>query len=442
MAHQMVRNYVNSILISSAAVSIACGLANAQEEPADPLPTTGDEVSQFAEADKWMQEFLAANKIPGGSLAIAVDGQIKLARGYGYADRDAKQPVEPSSLFRVASVSKPITAVAVLKLADEGKLKLDDKIVDVLKLWQVGVPPSGGSVPAKAGTPTDHDPWWDDVTLFHLLTHTGGWDRNRSGDPMFMDQKITAAFSTPLPATHRHVIDFQFTRGIDFAPGERYVYSNFGYCLLGRAIEQASGQPYEQYVKEQLFAPLGITSARIGGSLPSQRCEGEVCYYTIDEYKDAAVVGPSIGLEEVPGQYGGWQQELLDSHGGWIMSSIDLVKFALALDEMEDGSSTRGSLLKPETARTMFMPQVPLTFGAESQVPGYGLGWVVARQADGSMWAQHGGALPCTAAILGRLEDRVWIAALFNLGRTADDKWLAQPLAAELPEKVRMGQNR
>jgi N-acyl-D-amino-acid deacylase len=379
-------------------------------------------VPQFDAADTWMREFVQQNDVPGGALAIAVDGQLRFARGYGYADRDARTLVEPDSLFRIASVSKPITAVAVLKLVEEGKLKLEDKIVDVLGLR----------------TPPDYDPWWDQVTIAHLLTHTGGWDRNRSGDPMFMDDEITSAFSAELPVTHQQVIDFQFLRGLDFAPGERYRYSNFGYCLLGRGIEKVTGQPYDMYVKQHLFAPLGITRATIGGSLASQRCEGEVCYYTIDNYEDSASVGPNIGKEKVPGQYGGWQQELLDSHGGWIMSTVDLVKFGAALEEVEGGRSTRGKLVTPQTVRGMFTPQVALNDVAESRLPGYGYGWVVGRN-DEVPIVSHGGALPCTAATLTRMGDRVWFAALFNLGRTSDGKWLGSGLDQQLAKAVGEG---
>jgi N-acyl-D-amino-acid deacylase len=162
MPRRPVLNYVSFLFVGLACVSLP---AQEQEPQAKPLVISGDEVPQFAAVDAWVQEFMQSKKIPGGSLVIAVDGEIKLSRGYGFADREQEEPVQPDSLFRIASISKPITAVAVLKLVGEGKLKLDDKIVELLKLRNEDV--------------RDYDPWWNDITLHHLLTHTGGWDRNR-----------------------------------------------------------------------------------------------------------------------------------------------------------------------------------------------------------------------------------------------------------------------
>jgi N-acyl-D-amino-acid deacylase len=423
MAYRMTRNYVKLVLFLLV-LTLAWGSALAQEtEPSPSVPSTGAEVPQFADADAWMKEYLAKYKIPGGSLAITVDGELKLSRGYGYADGETQELVQPTSLFRIASVSKPITAVAVLNLVEEGKLRLDDKIIDVLKLR-----------PTRNES-ADYDPWWGEITLKHLLTHTGGWNRDRSGDPMFMQQRISDWLGIPPPIGHHAVIEYQFRRGIDYAPGERFVYSNFGFCLLGRAIEQASGQPYEQYVRQQLFAPLGIHTAAIGGSLETERQPGEVKYYTVDGYRDLAVVGPQQGKERVPGQYGGWDQRLLDSHGGWIMSSEDLVRFASTLDVIDAGQATRGGLLKPESAQAMFTAQVPFKPGAAAKFPGSGYGWMVTKL-DETPLVFHNGALPCTAAILARLDERVWFAALFNLGRTSDGKWLAVGLERELGRRI------
>src|SRR5262245_16378101 len=94
---------------------------------ADEIAAAGDAVPQLSGFDDWMKSFMAEHNIPGGQLAIVRQGKLVYARGFGWADRDAKEPVEPQSLFRIASVSKPITAVAILKLADQGKLKLSDK---------------------------------------------------------------------------------------------------------------------------------------------------------------------------------------------------------------------------------------------------------------------------------------------------------------------------
>lgn len=424
-------NYMPNHVLAIWLLTISVVAAQQTEPASKELPTSGEAAAQFADVDAWMQEFMRSRKVPGGSLAIMVDGELKLSRGYGFADREKQESVQPGSLFRIASISKPITAVAVLRLVDEGKLKLDDRVVELLKLT-----PHPELLEKKKESQGERDLSWDKVTLQHLLTHTGGWDRNRSGDPMFMDKATVEAFGAALPVTHRQLIDFQFLRPLDYAPGERYAYSNFGYCLLGRVLETVSGQTYEEHVQQHVFAPLGITSARIGGTLESERAEDEVKYYTIDDYRAEAVFGPNIGGDGVPGQYGGWNQRLLDSHGGWIMSTVDLVKFGAALDEIDDGQAIRGGLLKPETARAMFTAQVPLKHGSQSKLPGYGYGWSVGT-VDDTPLVQHGGALPCTAAMLGRLDNNIWFAALFNLGKTSDGKWLQGGLDQELGKRVK-----
>jgi hypothetical protein len=120
------------------------------------------------------------------------------------------------------------------------------------------------------------------------------------------------------------------------------------------------------------------------------------------------------------------------------MSSIDLVKFGCALDEVGEGKATRGGLLKPETARTMFSALVPYSYRAPNKLPGYGYGWTVAKVGESSL-VQHGGALPCTATMLGRMDERVWFAAQFNLGRTSDGKWLQSGLDQELGRRIMEG---
>ena len=174
-----------------------------------------------------------------------------------------------------------------------------------------------------------------------------------------------------------HIIRFQLGQPLDFDPLTRYAYSNFGYSILGRVIEKVTGQPYEQYVRESILKPLGIERPRIGGSLESERVEGEVKYYDVHNGKGLATVGPGAGKDEVPISYGVWRQETLDAHGGWIASVIDLVNFGAAFDMVDDGRKTRGGLLKAATARLLFSPQVTITKPEPGGSTGvyYGLGW-------------------------------------------------------------------
>jgi N-acyl-D-amino-acid deacylase len=129
------------------------------------LPVTGRADPRLASFDRLMTRFMRKHRIPGAALAVAHNGRMVYARGFGFADRDDKQPVQPDSLFRIASVSKPLTAVAVLQLIERGHLKFDDPVFEILKLQR----------PARR-----FDARWKKVTILHLLQHRGGWDRDKA----------------------------------------------------------------------------------------------------------------------------------------------------------------------------------------------------------------------------------------------------------------------
>jgi N-acyl-D-amino-acid deacylase len=373
-----------------------------------------------------MTTFMAEHNIPGGQLAIVRHGKLVYARGFGWADRDAKEPVQPESLFRIASVSKPITAVAILKLVDQGKLKLDDKVLDHLK-YEPHFEEGG-----------KFDERWNQIDIRHCLSHTGGWDREKSYDPMFQAIRMSKSMQIDLPILPEQVIRYQLGQPLDFDPGERYAYSNFGYCLLGRVIEKLTGQPYEKYVQDEVLKPLGITRARIGGSLEDQRAEGEVRYYAVGDRTGVATVGPGAGEKEVPVSYGVWRQETLDAHGGWIASAPDLAKFAAAFD-FDDAGGTSSKLLTRESVNAMFGSHVMITAATDARAARfYGLGWFT-ESAPGqqAVIARHGGALACTASSLMHFPDGTNLAVLFNLGQDKDGKFLGRGIEGPLTDLVR-----
>jgi N-acyl-D-amino-acid deacylase len=350
--------------------------------------------------DREMELFMAARQVPGGALAVVKDRQLVYARGYGWADRDVKIPVKADSLFRIASVSKPITAVAMLKLIEDGKLKPDTKACPLLELS-----------PAVASF-LDPEPRLRQITIRQLLQHTGGWDRDKSFDPMFRPGEIARATNTPAPAEPLAVIRYMLSRKLDFEPGARYAYSNFGYCVLGRVIEKITGQTYEKFVQEKVLTPAGIKRMRIGASLEGKQAPGEVRYYTSgnDQTQNVFPVEP----KQVPRPYGGFHLEAMDAHGGWIASAVDLARFAAALDDPE-----RSPLLKPASFTTMSAPPPP---PASRKADGsledayYGCGWSVrpvGKNGKANYW--HTGSLPGTNTLLMRLANGLSIAALFNL---------------------------
>jgi N-acyl-D-amino-acid deacylase len=389
------------------------------------MRVTGQPRAELAAVDEWVLGWMGENNVPGAAVAIAREGKVAYVRGFGYADREAKTPVQPDALFRIASVSKPITGVAVMKLVQEEKLKLEDKVLDFLPLEPHFE--DGGKF----------DERWKQITVVQCLAHTGGWDRGQSYDPMFQAVRMAKSLKIDLPVLTEHVIRYQLGQPLDFDPLSRYAYSNFGYCVLGRVIEKVTGQAYEKYVQDAVLKPLGIERARIGGSLARERADGEVKYYDVHDGQGLAIVGPGAGKDQVPISYGTWRQETLDAHGGWIASAVDLVKFAAAFDLIDGGRKSRSGLLSPANVRLMFSPQVTITKPADgSGGQYYGLGWSL-RNEEGLLIPRHGGALACTAASLMHFPDGTNLAMLTNLGQRPDGTFLGRSLEGPLTKLVR-----
>lgn len=342
----------------------------------------GQDLPPLRSFDEAMERHLREYQIPGGALAVAKDGRLVHARGYGLADVDAKTPVEADSLFRIASLSKPITAVAILKLAQEGRLDLEAKAFTLLDI-DLG----------KA------DPRLAQITVRQLLEHTGGWDREKSGDPMFRPFDIASELGTELPPRPPDIIRFMAGKPLDFDPGTRHAYSNFGYCVLGRIIEKITGEPYEEHVQKAILAPLGITRMRLGRTLPDQRRAGEVRYYPLTG-APARPVFESIQAKEVPWPYGGFCLESMDSHGGWLASAPDLVRFACSLDKLLDARSRADMVERPKSL--------------EKTPAYYACGWMVRPLGQGKRNVWHNGSLPGTSTLLVLRHDGLVWAALFN----------------------------
>ncbi len=363
------------------------------------VPVSGNVYPELASFDALMTSFIAEHKIPGAALAVARQGRLVYARGFGFGDVVQREPVQPRSLFRIASISKSITGAAVLRLVDRGQIKLDEPVFDLLDVHFEGKP-----VPAADGR-------LKDVTVRHLLQHTGGWNHRRSFDPMFRSFEIARDLGVPLPVGPNLVIRYMWKQPLDFRPGARYVYSNFGYCLLGRVIEKVSGVSYEEYVRRELLAPLDIHSMRIGRSLLSERVGGEVHYYGKPGETGVAVVGPELG-KPVPWAYGGWYQEALDAHGGWIASAPDLVRFASTFDV-----PSLCPFLSAQGIRTMFDRPEGRAGYTRTGAPKdsfYGCGWSVRPSTHGGLNTWHNGSLDGTSSLLVRRQDGLNWAVLFN----------------------------
>jgi N-acyl-D-amino-acid deacylase len=364
---------------------------------------TGPPSPRLAPFDELMQTLLRKYKVEGGALAVTQNGRLVLAHGYGLADRDNNVPVKPDSLFRIASLSKPFTAVAILKLVEQGKLTLDTKAFGLLNL----------------GNPSDAR--INRITIRHLLLHAGGWDRDKSFDPMFIPLRAANAVGAKPPATCEAVIRYMLTQPLDFDPGARSAYSNFGYCVLGRVIEKVTGQTYEEYVRTEVLAPIGITRMRTGHSLLEQRATGEVMFYDIEGAQPVRSVFPGRG--PVPRPYGGFHLEAMDSHGGWIASAIDLVRFLTHID-----GTVKPSPLQPDTVARMIARPDPRI--APERDSWYAYGWQVRKVGKDANW-WHNGSLDGTTTLMVRTSEGMCWAALFNGSPRQQDK-MAEDLDAGL----------
>jgi len=359
--------------------------------------STGKADARMASFDRMIREFMETHRVPGVALAVTGPGRLVHARGYGYADIAKRRQVTPTSLFRIASLSKPITAVAVLQLVERKKLNLDDKVFDILK--------HKPHLEKEAAL----DERQHAITVRHLLQHRGGWDRDKSFDAMFQSVRFAEALGVDAPAGPNEVIRCMLGQRLDFEPGERYAYSNYGYCLLGRVIEAVTSESYEDYVRNHVLAPLGIHSMLIGKTRLDGRNDEEVRYY--DPGKGPSVFEEDLN-EQVPRPYGAWHLEAMDAHGGWLGSAVDLARFACAFDD-----PARCKVLNQESIDTMFArPPGPAGHDAHGKPKPvyYSCGWFNRVVGDVKINHWHTGSLPGTATILVRRHDgRNWVV-LFN----------------------------
>ena len=343
--------------------------------------------SGMAALDVAMNELLQTHGIPGAVLGIARAGKIEYVKGFGLADRERGTAVTADSRFRLASVSKPITAAAVLRLCEQGKLSLDEAVLPKLELE----PLSGGFGDAR----------WGKITVRHLLQHTGGWDKGRSGDPLFKSLDICRAAGIEGPADARMTVRWMLGRKLDFEPGSRYAYANFGYCVLGRLIEAVTGTSYAAAVQRLVLSPCGASGMALAHSL--EPLAGEVTYH---ERGTAPSVFPKLG-ERAPWPYGAFSMEANDANGGWVSSATDMLHFLTAMDE-----NGRKPLLQRSTLEAVCSSPAP---GSGSDSAYYGLGWMVRPRGQGgrpNLW--HIGGLPGTKVIAVRLGDGFDWVVMFN----------------------------
>ena len=300
------------------------------------IPDSFSDDEKFTSIDQNVNRFMRKWQIAGASVAIAKDGKVVFAKGYGYSDKENEMEVKPHNLFRTASISKLITATGIMKLMEEGKLSLNDKVF--------------GANGILNQHPYDNylDKRVENIEVLHLLNHSGGWT-TRWGDPVFLPNVVAKSNNMDLPVSDNDIITFALSKRLHFQPGSTSIYSNLGYLILGKVIEKTSGQDYESYIKENILYPLGLFDMKLGGSFLDERYPNEVKYYghTID---DSSFVDDFMGSgEKVPPYYGGNDIKTLGAAGGWIASATDLLKFMLAID----GNPKPDDILSEESVNLM-----------------------------------------------------------------------------------------
>jgi len=368
-------------LIPFSLVLAICGVCTAQpkQSPArsNRQNTSAEDSKTVARIDRFVREEMRKYKIPGVSLAVLRHGKISILRSYGVANVELAVPVKPETIFQSGSIGKQFTAAAVMILVQEGKLALDDRISKHLP---------------------DTPETWKDITIGNLLTHTSGMgdypeELNLRRD--YTEDEYLAVFKkAPL----------------NFAPGAKWDYSNVGYVILGILISKVTGNFYGEFLREKVFGPLGMSTARVisEADIVPNRAAG---YRLVNgELKNQEWVSPSTNST---------------ADGSYYFSILDLAKWDAGLTS---DAAAAGKGQKVFTRSTLEQIWTPVRL-SNGQVKGYGFGWFTDTTHNRRM-VFHGGAWQGFKSYIIRfLDEQLTIIFLANSWNTNDFK-LARGLAS------------
>jgi CubicO group peptidase (beta-lactamase class C family) len=340
-----------------------------------------DQNSVFIDAS--IQKFMSQNGLKGISVAIVKNEKLIFVKGYGFANEEARIPVTPNNLFRIASVSKLITAVAIMKLVENSKISLDSKV-----FGKYGILNDEQFLHIK-------DKRLEKITVRHLLNHSAGWTQNY-GDLAFLPKSVAKGTGESLPVNIDSYVRFVTTHRVHFEPGTNSVYSNLGYVILGKVIAKVAGTDYETFVKNEVLKPAGIRNMQLGKSFLEEALPAEVRYY---QPSDGELVESFSGTGRMESKiYGGNDIHLLGSAGGWLASAIDLLKLLIVIDK----NPSVKDILSAESVNEM------------TRVDPNGLdplGW--RRTSESGEWSRTG-TLPGSSALVKRLPNGISWAILSN----------------------------
>jgi CubicO group peptidase (beta-lactamase class C family) len=346
-------------------------VANAQAQ----LPAAGKALPGLEAFDEVMLVTLAKNDYTGGTLAVSYQGRMVLNKAYGFAKKGffGSTPMAVDQRMRIASMSKWISSVAVLKAAEQGKLNLDQPVAEILGWSQ---------------KPTDYtDPRVLKITVRHLVQNHAGWTIDRASDPMF--ERVP-----PCPSGAERWASRQ---KLETEAGQHYSYSNINFCIAQLALEKATGQAYQDFVKTQIAQPLGLGSWQ---------------FATLRGADDEPEYTSSLGSDSSP--YTNLNFEALGAAGAWTSTSSDYVRFLSAL------RGYKGQiLLKPESIAQLTAR--PASADGASKLVYYGLGTNIRALDGGRFNAWHHGSLAGTTSYGASLANGWTVFAVFNR-RVSQDK--------------------
>jgi serine beta-lactamase-like protein LACTB len=349
--------------------SLAPGAQRSAPRPAEeaaPLPRADIEPIEQA-----ITATMAEQGIPGLSVAIVTNNQLRYAGGYGLADVENYVPAKASTVYRWASIAKPVTATAVMQLAQQGKLNLDKPIQDYCP-----------SFPQK--------PW--PITPRHLLGHLSGIRNFRDNAEGRSKRHYTSL---------RETLDLFKNDPLLHEPGARMTYSTYGYNLLGCAVEGASGMAFADYLEKQIFTPAGMRRARVDDAFAIIPNRAQGYSRESGELRNAEFTDTS---NRIPA-------------GGLCSTVEDLARFAIALQ--------KGVLVNKDTLEAMWTPQKT----RDGKATRYGLGWHLAER-KGRKEVLHGGVQPRVTNVLYLLpEQGIAVVLLSNLQGADKLPELARQLA-------------
>lgn len=342
---------------------------------ADGYPTTGTIAAPLAPIEAEILAFMADNGIPGAIFALSRNGEVLAQRGYGWRDRGLTEAMPADARMRIASITKPVVAAAVHALVQEGALSMTDYAFDLGQ-------PGGGILPVDP-FPELSDPRLAQVTVQHLLNHTGGWDRSEVGDWTYQEVQVAEAMGLNGTPGRENMMNYILGQPLQFSPGQRESYSNIGYLAAGLLVEHVSGQDLMTVIHQRVLGPLGVGEDEYmqGATLQENQHPSEPFYHAPDLRVN--VFDPSG--PRVPHAYGGWDHEMRIGQGGHVATARALVAF---LDHRYVAGPNMGT---------------PIPSNA-------GSGW---------RW-NHRGSLPGTTALARQRGDGISFAVVFNQRHASD----------------------